>query len=54
MKKNYKVCIRYTNFFSMPVVVKRRISADELEELMERKDIELISVIDMNTSKKLQ
>ena len=54
MKKKYKVRIRYTNIFMMPVVVTRRITADELEELSERENVEVISVIDMNTSEKLQ
>lgn len=46
MEKKVRVRIKYTNIFSMPVTVSRKVSAVELKELLQRDDVEVVSILD--------
>lgn len=46
MEKKVRVRIKYTNIFSMPVTVSRKVSAVELMELLQRDDVEVVSILD--------
>lgn len=46
MEKKVRVRIKYTNIFSMPVTVRRKVSAVELKELLQRDDVEVVSILD--------
>ena len=46
MEKKVRVRIKYTNIFSMPVMVNRKVSAVELKELLQRDDVEVVSILD--------
>ena len=46
MEKKVRVRIKYTNIFSMPVTVRRKVSAVELKDLLQRDDVEVVSILD--------
>ena len=46
MEKKVRVRIKYTNIFSMPVTVSRKVLAAELKELLQRDDVEVVSILD--------
>ena len=47
MEKKVRVRIKYKNIFSMPVTVRRKVSAVELKELLQRDDVEVVSILDI-------
>ena len=44
MKREIKVRVRYLNALMMPVEMTRNVSGKELEELLAREDVKVISV----------